>query len=142
MRQKKSQPEASDQKEQEPQTMPTETTDPNQQVTTPDTEVNVAEPTLVSLEQAEQALLSKPIARLLEQQKLGIVNPIVLAEAIGVRPQMVYNYIRSGRIKAVKHNNTQKLVIEWKEAVAFAQRYMDRKARAELKRQQELAGDA
>lgn len=111
-----------------------------QQALATDNEMNVAEPVLVTKEQAEEQLLSRPIARLVEQKEQGVVNPIVLAEAIGVRPQMIYQYIRNGRIAGVRDNNTQKITIAWSEAVAFAQRYLDRRARQALKTAQELEG--
>jgi hypothetical protein len=101
---------------------------------------------LVDTAEAERRLLSRPIARLLEQKEQGIVNPIVLAEAIGVRPQMIYSYIRQGKIKSsdkggVRTNNTQKIVIDWDEAVAFAQRYLDKKARQQARIERELRGE-
>jgi hypothetical protein len=101
---------------------------------------------LVDTAEAERRLLSRPIARLLEQKEQGIVNPIVLAEAIGVRPQMIYSYIRQGKIKsskegAIRTNNTQKIVIDWDEAVAFAQRYLDKKARQQARIERELRGE-
>jgi hypothetical protein len=80
------------------------------------TEVEVEETTevevLVTTEDAERQLLGSGLERLLKQQEQGVVNPIMLAQAIGVRPQMIYNYIRQGRIASVM-GNTQKKTIAW-----------------------------
>jgi hypothetical protein len=54
---------------------------------------------------------------------------------------MIYNYIRNGSINAVKHNNTQKLVISWTEAMEFAQRYLNRKLQRQLKIEAELSAE-
>jgi hypothetical protein len=68
-----------------------------------------------------------------------VVNPIVLAELLGCRPQMIYNYIGKGKIKAVAHNNTQKKVIPLDEAQRFANEYLTRKAMKAIKVKDELA---
>lgn len=104
---------------------------------------------LVSREDAEKSLLSKPVARLVEQKAFGVVNPIVLAEALGVRPQMIYSYIRQGKIKrsaeviqgGTRANNTQHIVIDWDEAVSFAQRYLNKKAKQKAQIERELKGE-
>jgi hypothetical protein len=110
------------------------------------TEVEVEETTevevLVTTEDAERQLLGSGLERLLKQQEQGVVNPIMLAQAIGVKPQMIYNYIRAGRIASVTDNNTQKKTIAWSVAVAFAQQYLNRKAVKAAKVERELAGDA
>jgi hypothetical protein len=80
------------------------------------------------------------VPRLEAQMAEQVVNPIVLAKVLGVKPQMIYNYIRSGRINAVLHNNTQKKVIKLEDALAFARSYLDRKARAALKVEEQLEG--
>jgi hypothetical protein len=97
---------------------------------------------LVTEQDAERQLLGSGLDRLLKQQEQGVVNPIMLAQAIGVRPQMIYNYIRSGRIASVMDNNTQKKTIAWSVAVNFAQQYLNRKAVKAAKVERELAGDA
>lgn len=96
---------------------------------------------LITKEEVEQTLLESGLERLFAQKSEGIVNPIVLAKCLGIRPQMVYNYIRAGRINAVKHNNTQKLVISWDDAIEFAQRYLNRKLVKQLKVEAELTAD-
>jgi hypothetical protein len=95
---------------------------------------------LVSAEDAERQLLGSGLDRLLKQKEQGVVNPIMLAQAIGVRPQMIYNYIRSGRIASVMDNNTQKKTIAWSVAVNFAQQYLNRKAVKAAKVERELSG--
>jgi hypothetical protein len=103
---------------------------------TEETEV-VADEMLITKEEVEAQLMSSGLERLFAQQSEGIVNPIVLAKALGVKPQMIYNYIKNGKITAVKQNNTQKLVISWSEAIDFAQRYLNRK----LRRQQAVEAE-
>jgi hypothetical protein len=107
------------------------------------TEVEVEETTevevLVTTEDAERQLLGSGLERLLKQQEQGVVNPIMLAQAIGVRPQMIYNYIRQGRIASVM-GNTQKKTIAWSVAVDFAQKYLNRKAVKQAKVERELQG--
>jgi hypothetical protein len=81
---------------------------------------------------------SKPTReRFAEQAKEGVVNPIVLAALLGVRPQMIYNYLRKGKFSevegAVGQNSTQKKVIRLDEANAFAQQYSTRKIERETK---------
>jgi hypothetical protein len=91
-----------------------------------------AEPVLFDEEAFKRLLAAKGTDRLKMQRELGVVNPIEFAKLLGVRPQMIYNYIRSGKIKAAKHNNTQKLYIEADEADRFAREYLGRKqARAQ-----------
>lgn len=105
-----------------------------------------ADAELVSTDDAAKALEAgvkgHDLERLVAQREAGVVNPIVLARALGVRPQMIYNYIREGRngLVGVRENDTQKIVIDWDVAIGFAQRYLNRKAQAELKKQLELAG--
>lgn len=89
-------------------------------------------------------------ARFAAQSAEGVVNPIVLAELLGVRPQMIYNYLGKGKFTevedAVGSNSTQKKVIRLDEANTFAQGYLDRKVvretKAKAKIEAELAGEA
>jgi hypothetical protein len=115
-----------------------------QTTTTTTTEAEVEETTevlvLVTEQDAEKVLVESGLDRLMKQREQGVVNPIMLAQAIGVRPQMIYNYIRSGRIASVVDNNTQKKTIAWSVAVAFAQQYLNRKAVKAAKVERELAG--
>jgi hypothetical protein len=73
-------------------------------------------------------------ARFAEQSKEGVVNPIVLARIMGVRPQYIYNMIRKGKLVTVDPNNTQKKVIALEVAQAFASEYFGRKAEKAEKR--------
>lgn len=63
------------------------------------------------------------------------VSPYVLAQFLEVRPQLIYGYIKEGRIASVRDNNTQKLWIEEEEALRFAHKYLTNRA----KRQRRLA---
>lgn len=95
---------------------------------------------LVTIEDVTKTFTEKAetLPRLADQMAEQVVNPIVLAKVLGVKPQMIYNYIRNGRINAVEHNNTQKKVIPLADALAFARRYLDRKARQALKVEEQL----
>jgi hypothetical protein len=92
---------------------------------------------LVTVDDADtklhDSLRGSDLERLVQQKEQGVVNPIILARALGVRPQMIYNYIREGKIASVADNNTQKKVIPYSVALAFAQGYLDRKAQQSLK---------
>jgi uncharacterized 2Fe-2S/4Fe-4S cluster protein (DUF4445 family) len=77
--------------------------------------------------------------RLIQQMSQEVINPIMLARYLGIRPQQVYQAIRAGSIAAVRENNTQKLYIEFDEACRYAAQYLDRKARRAL--QVKLAED-
>jgi hypothetical protein len=87
-----------------------------QTTTTTTTEAEVEETTevlvLVTEQDAEKVLVESGLDRLMKQREQGVVNPIMLAQAIGVRPQMIYNYIRSGRI--VRNDPTvPRLMANW-----------------------------
>jgi len=75
--------------------------------------------------------------RIQVQFEQGVINPIELAKFMGVRPQMIYQDIRAGKLAAVKLNNTQKIVIERDVAMTYAAAYLDRKA-ARLLQQTQL----
>lgn len=95
------------------------------------------------------ALVASPKiqARFAEQSAEGIVNPIVLAELLEVRPQMIYNYIRKGKFSQAEadsstgFNTTQKKVIDLREANVFAAAYVGRKAAKAAKVEAELLGE-
>jgi hypothetical protein len=72
------------------------------------------------------------VERIQEQLAEGGMNPILLARYIGVRPQMIYQAIRDGKLTAVTHNNTQKQFIRLAEAIAYAAKYLDRKRQRDL----------
>ena len=55
------------------------------------------------------------------------LSPYQFAKKLGVRPQMVYNYIGSKRIAASK-NALGKWEITAEEATAFGKKYLARKA--------------
>jgi hypothetical protein len=104
------------------------------------------------LEQLAATVSVKTRDRFEEQSAQGIVNPIVLAELMGVRPQMLYQYISKGKLpvlegheQPVGTNSTQKKVIDLAVANAFAEGYLSRKVEREAKRQAkieaELAGE-
>jgi hypothetical protein len=113
---------------------------------TADTEEIVgAEEPIVTFEAAEKFLMQqfKSVERLASQYEAGLVNPIVLAKAIKVRPQMIYNYCREPNARIQSHlNDTQHIVIVWKDAVEFVQKYLDRKAQAQARIEAELAGES
>lgn len=88
------------------------------------------------------------VARYMDQKQQGLINPIVLAKLMGVRPQMIYNYIRKGRFTqedAFGINSTQKITIRLNEAIGFASSYVGRKENREEaeanKIQRELRGE-
>ena len=95
----------------------------------------------VTAEEALAYIIQQGTPRLLNQLNVGVVNPIELAKALDVKAQMIYNYIRSGRIKGAYLNDTQKLVIPSDSAAEFASSYLSRKARAQAKIEAELAGE-
>jgi len=96
----------------------------------------------MTYEEAEEFLLTQAgrIPRLKDQYATGVVNPIVLATALGTRPQMIYQYIGKGKIVA-QMSETQKIVIDWQEAVKFTQTYIGRKQARQDKIEKELRGE-
>jgi hypothetical protein len=104
-------------------------------------EETTEEVVLVSNEDVENLLDSTTNQRLQEQLTSDVVNPIELARFLNCRPQMVYQYVRKGKI-ARDTNNTQKIVIPRAVAVAFAQGYLNRKAVKAAKVEAELAGES
>jgi hypothetical protein len=114
--------------------------------TNPSTTTDTDPEVVVTEEDAEKrlidALRGTDLERLVAQKEQGIVNPIILARALNVRPQMIYNYIREGRIASVTDNNTQKKVIPYSVALAFAQGYLNRKQLANLKVLQQLGNQS
>jgi len=101
--------------------------------------------TLSTLEALATEADAKTQARFAEQSAQGVVNPIVLANLLGVRPQMIYNYIRKGKFSqeeaAFGENNTQKIVIQLNEANAFALAYTDRKVARETAAAEKIAAE-
>ena len=100
------------------------------------------------LEELAESADPKVAARFHTQAKEGLVNPIVLASLLNVRPQMIYGYIRKGRFTqegASSINNTQKITLRLDEASQFALSYISRKEALEEKKkakiQAELRGE-
>jgi len=120
-------------------TKATATAAPTKQAATPATpESEVAALTVPTLaELAEE----KHVDRFGKQAENDVINPIVLATLVGCRPQMVYNYIRKGKIAGAKDNNTQKLVIPLQAAQAWADSYLRGKAQKLVDIKAELAVD-
>lgn len=98
------------------------------------TDVIVMTDELTTLEELALKATPKVQARFAEQSAQGIVNPIVLAELVGVRPQMIYNYIGKGKLSEVLPdtkdgtNSTQKKVLDLREANTWATAYTAKKA--------------
>lgn len=70
----------------------------------------------------------------------GNVAPIKLADVVGVRAQMVYNYISSGRIPHVVNEEGLKRV-PVDDATMWAQGYLSRKVELANKRAEKLAAE-
>jgi hypothetical protein len=83
----------------------------------------------------DQLAADKKHARFAAQATEEVVNPMVLADVLEVRPQMIYNYIRKGKIASVTSNNTQKKVIPLSAARVFARQYLQRKVDQQTKQQ-------
>jgi hypothetical protein len=77
---------------------------------------------------------------LAHQIEVGVVKPITFADALGVKPQFIYNYIRGGRIKAHKTADTDKFVINVDDALTFATKYFAKQAEKAARIEEELAG--
>jgi predicted nucleic acid-binding protein len=98
---------------------------------------------LAALAQGEH-VTDKVRARFEAQSAEGVVNPIVLAALLEVRPQMIYQYLRKGKLVAVEdtdENSTQKLVITIAGATAWARQYVENKVTREAKRAEKLAAE-
>jgi hypothetical protein len=93
-------------------------------------ETSVAE---VSIEDAKAYLDTRLSERGVAQVAEGVINPIELAKALDVRPQMLYSYIRDGRIVARKTVDTQKLVFDLDTALEFVAKRLTREAQRAAK---------
>ena len=101
----------------------------------------------------ELALTADPkvAARYNAQAQQGLINPIVLAQLLEVRPQQIYGLIRKGKMATTGDadpfgiNSTQKITISLAVANAYAQGYVGRKTSraedAEARIKAELAGE-
>jgi hypothetical protein len=96
----------------------------------------------ISTTQAETWLLDRGSARLHAQYAEGVVNPIELAKALDVTPQMIYQYLRgeTPRIPS-RLNDSQKKVIDWDDAVAFVQKRLQKESDRQQRIDDELAGE-
>jgi hypothetical protein len=115
--------------------------------------VEDVEPELTMAQKLVQELREKHQAgqlpeRLALQFSQGFISPIVLADYIGIRPQMVYAAIRDGKLKEytpeLQGNNTQKKVLKVEAAMNWAGAYLTRKQARELakKLEAEIAENA
>lgn len=98
---------------------------------------------IVSYEEAEKVLLERGRHNQVfqAQHAEGHISPIQLARLLGIRNQMVYNYIRKGKIDATYQGPAIKMVIVWHDAVTFAQGYLDRAAVKKSKIDIQLKGE-
>jgi|SRR5215831_2213154 len=98
----------------------------------------------ISGEAAEDYLRGKAAdgSRLAEQLDEGVVTPIELAKAIDVLPQMIYNYIRNGRLNAHTTLDTQKIVINLEDAKEFVRTRLEKDAKKAAQIAAELEGVA
>jgi Mn-dependent DtxR family transcriptional regulator len=72
----------------------------------------------------------------------GVVSPIILARYLNVKPQMIYQAIRDGKLTAVDYNNTQKKFVRLTTALEWAAKYLTRKQLRDLEKAQEEAESA
>ena len=84
----------------------------------------------VSTEEALEWLTPRLSERAQEQVAQGVINPIELAKALNVRPQMLYSYIRDGRLKARTTTDTQKLLIKFEDALEYVRKRLQRERKA------------
>jgi hypothetical protein len=106
-----------------------------------DEEVIVTEEQLVSLDDALQHLRDHGNPILKFQIEQGAVQPIPFAMALGLRPQMVYTYIKKNVIRSRRSLETNHVVIDLADAVKWAQGYLERKAQTKAKIDKELRGE-
>lgn len=95
---------------------------------------------LVSVEEVSTMFDEQGHPRYDLQKVNEIVSPVVLAQLLGIKPQMVYNYISKEMIKGVKDNSTQKIVIELEEALRWSAKYLNKKEWKKAKEYAELVG--
>jgi hypothetical protein len=69
----------------------------------------------------------------------SIVAPIELARALGVKPQMIFQYIRSGKIEH-RLSETKTKLIPWDVAVAFVQARLQKEADKQAQIDDQLEG--
>jgi hypothetical protein len=98
-------------------------------------------PEVWTTEQTEDLLSRVKDDRIEAMKEQGLIAPIVLAKAMDVRPQMVYNRIRDNKLPA-HLNSTGKFVVKWSDAVEFAHAYFTRKAEKQAKIESELRGES
>lgn len=82
--------------------------------------------------------LPLPQQELLE--RYGIVTPIGLANAVGVKAQVIYNYIRQGRIEH-KQSETGKKVIPRAALYKYLKNRLDKEHAKQEQLERELRGE-
>jgi len=75
------------------------------------------------------------------EEELTTLSPIQVAQLAGVRPQMVYNYIKAGYIEATRDEESGKLRVDIEVANAWVEKYHTNKAVREEKRQAKLEAE-
>jgi hypothetical protein len=91
----------------------------------------------MSTQQKEQKMSTK----VQEFKSDEVVTPVALANSIGVPPQMIYSYLKAGRIKGVEgkiegRERVQKLILV-QEANEWVEAYQTRKEERALAREVE-----
>jgi hypothetical protein len=85
----------------------------------------------------------KDMERLQSSAEHGVVAPIVFARALGVRPQMIYNYIKKGKLASCAGlNSTDKIVLELDGALEWASHYVGKKNAKRALIEAQLRGEA
>lgn len=70
----------------------------------------------------------------------SLVTPVELAKARRISPQVIYNYIRSGRI-GVEYNSSGKKVILTDELFRYLQKFLDKEQAKQDRLERELRGE-
>lgn len=73
-------------------------------------------------------------------ERYGIVTPIGLAKARKVAPQVIYNYLRQGRIEG-RTNETGKKVIPKAALYKYIQNFLDKENAKQEQLERELRGE-
>jgi hypothetical protein len=104
--------------------------------------------------EAESHLITLAAQQLNEQQRgvfvemnsRGLIKPIILAKCLGIKPQVIYSYLRNNkadgtpRLESVISDSGQK-VIPWSAAVGFVASRMSREAAKQEQIERELRGE-
>lgn len=73
-------------------------------------------------------------------QEHRVVSPIILAHIVGIKPQVIYSYMRNDRL-ASHISETGHKVIAWDDAVEFIKNRLTKEAKKQEKIQAELRGE-